>query len=176
MAKWCHMATDLGQHWLEVMACSSHSQNQCGLTISRVLWNSLEAIFTGSVPDIKPLPKPIMTYCQSDPWEQTSVKLGSAYVHFCSRKYIWNVICKMVAILFGPSIIHIMNYFTIYMMSSTGKGVYNRCEEIKIVMMVFHACMILTHWSLGELNEILVPISCQGIWISYDDLQRSLSV
>ena len=37
----------------------------------------------------KPLPEPIMTYCQLDPYEQTSVKIKWKYKTFHSWKCIW---------------------------------------------------------------------------------------
>ena len=50
----------------------------------------------------KPLSEPILEYCQLDPWEQTSVKYQSKFIHFHSRKCIWNVVWKMAAILPRP--------------------------------------------------------------------------
>ena len=38
----------------------------------------------------KPLPKPMLIYCQFDSWEQISVKLKSEFDHIQSRKCIWN--------------------------------------------------------------------------------------
>ena len=32
----------------------------------------------------KPLPEPMLTYCQLDPWEQTSVEIESKYKTFHS--------------------------------------------------------------------------------------------
>ena len=37
----------------------------------------------------KPLSEPMMEYCQLDPWEQTSVEFQSKFIHFHSRKFIW---------------------------------------------------------------------------------------
>ena len=37
----------------------------------------------------KPLPEPMLTYCQLDSWEQISVKFESEFCHFHSRKFIW---------------------------------------------------------------------------------------
>ena len=37
----------------------------------------------------KPLPEPMMTYCQLDSWEQISVKSESELYHFHSIKCIW---------------------------------------------------------------------------------------
>ena len=37
----------------------------------------------------KPVSKPMLCYCQLDPWEQTLVKLLSKYKTFYSRKCIW---------------------------------------------------------------------------------------
>ena len=41
----------------------------------------------------KPLPEPMLTYCQLDSWEQISVKFESEFHHFHSRKCIWN--CRL---------------------------------------------------------------------------------
>ena len=38
---------------------------------------------------VKPLPEPMLTYCQLDPKEQTSVKFESKYKIFRSRQSIW---------------------------------------------------------------------------------------
>ena len=38
----------------------------------------------------KPLPEPMLAYCQLDSWEQISVKFESEFHHFHSRKCIWN--------------------------------------------------------------------------------------
>ena len=69
----------------------------------------------------KPLSQPMLEYCQLDPWEQTSMKFQSQFIHFYSRKCIWkcrnfnrnsyifiqenafeNVVCKMELILSRP--------------------------------------------------------------------------
>ena len=47
----------------------------------------------------KPLSKPMLGYCQLDPWEQTSVKFYLKYKAFLPPKYIWKYFCKMAAIL-----------------------------------------------------------------------------
>ena len=67
----------------------------------------------------KPLPEPVLFYCQLESWQQVSVKFESKFYHFHSRKCIWkfqwnlnqhsiifipenafeNVVCQMVAIL-----------------------------------------------------------------------------
>ena len=51
---------------------------------------------------LKPLSEPMLEYCQLDPWEQTSMKYQSKFIHFHSRKCIWNVVWKMAAILPRP--------------------------------------------------------------------------
>ena len=38
----------------------------------------------------KPLPGPMLVYCQLDSWEQILVKIDSEFYHFHSRKCIWN--------------------------------------------------------------------------------------
>ena len=37
----------------------------------------------------KPLPEPMLPYCQLDSWEHISVELVSEFYHFCSRKCNW---------------------------------------------------------------------------------------
>ena len=41
----------------------------------------------------KPLPEPILAYCQLDSWEQISVKFESEVYHFHSSKCIWK--CRL---------------------------------------------------------------------------------
>ena len=41
----------------------------------------------------KPLPEPMLAYCQSDSWQQISVKLELEFCYFHSRKCIWN--CRL---------------------------------------------------------------------------------
>ena len=41
----------------------------------------------------KPLPEPMLVYCQLDSWEQISVKFKSEFYHFYSRQCIW--ICHL---------------------------------------------------------------------------------
>ena len=38
----------------------------------------------------KPLPEPMLTYCQLDPWEQNSLKFELKYETVHSQKCIWN--------------------------------------------------------------------------------------
>ena len=47
----------------------------------------------------KPLPEPMLTYF--DPWVKPSSTFESKYDNFHSRKYVSNVVCKLLAILFS---------------------------------------------------------------------------
>ena len=38
----------------------------------------------------KPLPEPMLAYCQLDSWKQISVKFESKFYHFHSSNYIWD--------------------------------------------------------------------------------------
>ena len=49
--------------------------------------------------DAKPLPEPMLSYCQLGPSEQTLVKLESKYETFHSWNALENAICEMAAIL-----------------------------------------------------------------------------
>ena len=42
---------------------------------------------------VKPLPEPMIAYCQLDSWEQISANIESELYHFHSRKCIWN--CRL---------------------------------------------------------------------------------
>ena len=44
--------------------------------------------------DAKPLPEPMLPYCQLDSWKQISVKFEFKFYHFHSRKYIWKCLPK----------------------------------------------------------------------------------
>ena len=41
----------------------------------------------------KPLPRPVLTYCQFDPWGQISVTLESKCTRFLSGKFVWK--CRL---------------------------------------------------------------------------------
>ena len=47
----------------------------------------------------KPLPEPKLTYCQLDPYEQTSMKFKSKYKLFIQENTSEYVVCEMAAIL-----------------------------------------------------------------------------
>ena len=49
----------------------------------------------------KPLPEPILSYCQFDHQEQTSVKLESRYIFVIHENVFENDFCEMGAILSG---------------------------------------------------------------------------
>ena len=48
----------------------------------------------------KLLPELMLSYCQLDPWEQTSVKFESKYKIFIHENSLENVVCQMAVILF----------------------------------------------------------------------------
>ena len=45
----------------------------------------------------KPLPEPMLTYCQLDPYEQTSLKFESKYKTFAFELVIWCTMMRMGA-------------------------------------------------------------------------------
>ena len=49
----------------------------------------------------KPLPEPMLMYCQFDPQEQTSMKFESKYNTFKHINVLENVVYDMAAILIG---------------------------------------------------------------------------
>ena len=48
---------------------------------------------------VRLLSEQMLVYCQSEASEQISVKFDLRFLHFHTRKYIWNVVCKMTAVL-----------------------------------------------------------------------------
>ena len=52
------------------------------------IWSALVQIMACRLFGDKPLSKPMLSYCQLDPYEQTSLKFQSKYTHFHSRKCI----------------------------------------------------------------------------------------
>ena len=51
--------------------------------------SSLVKVMASRLFGAKPLPEPMLDYCQLDSWEQVSVKFESEFDHFHSRKCIW---------------------------------------------------------------------------------------
>ena len=52
------------------------------------IWSALIQIMACHLFSTKPLSKPILSYCQMDPWQQSSLKFQPKYKTFHSRKYI----------------------------------------------------------------------------------------
>ena len=53
----------------------------------------------------KPLPEPVLIYCQLDPWQQTPVTFKLKYKLFVLIRYIWkhqleNIVYRVLAFLF----------------------------------------------------------------------------
>ena len=70
----------------------------CHLTHS-----SLVKIMACRLVSAKPLPEPILTYCQQVSWERTSVKiLIKIETFFAEENAFGIVVCVMLAILFRP--------------------------------------------------------------------------
>ena len=55
--------------------------------------SALVSVMTCRLFGAKPLPEPMLVYCQMDSWEQTSVKFKLEFYHFRSGKCIWN--CRL---------------------------------------------------------------------------------
>ena len=55
--------------------------------------SALVQIMAGRLFGTKPLPEPMLAYCQLDSWEQISVNFESELYHFHSRKFIWK--CRL---------------------------------------------------------------------------------
>ena len=51
--------------------------------------SSLAQVMACHLFSAKPLPEPMLVYCQLDSWEQVSLKFESEFYHFHSRKCIW---------------------------------------------------------------------------------------
>ena len=63
---------------------------------------SLVQIMTCRLARAKSLSELMLEYCRLGPWEQTSVKFYSKFMHFLSRKCISTVVWEVAFILSGP--------------------------------------------------------------------------
>ena len=70
--------------------CSLLNSSPPGATYMRH-WtgSSLVQVMACRLFGAKPLPEPMLVYCQLDSWEQVSVKLESEFYHFQTTKCIW---------------------------------------------------------------------------------------
>ena len=102
----------------------------------------------------KPLPKPMLTYCQLDPQEQTSFKFQSVFKHFHSGKSIWKW-----CLLHGSH----FDYASMCW-ETPGKAIVQ--EKILFV---------LTHWPLRKLDAILPSITLQ-FWQFSDNKSTMVQV
>ena len=76
----------------------------------------------------KPLPEPMLAYCQLDPWEQVSVKFESEFHNFHSRKCIWK--CRLPKWRpFCPGGYELMCRATYRMYTSSFKLNYITCKR-----------------------------------------------
>ena len=48
----------------------------------------------------EPLPEAMLTFCQLDPWRQTSVKIESKYKLYLKENALKFVVCKKLSIVF----------------------------------------------------------------------------
>ena len=71
---------------------SSHPLNSSppsGAYMCQWTGSSLVQVMACHLIGAKPLPEPMLVYCQPDSWEQISMKFESEFCHFHSRKCIW---------------------------------------------------------------------------------------
>ena len=81
---WCY-PTILYRHWLISPYSAAYMRQWTGSALVQVMACRLYGT--------KPLPEPMLAYCQLDSWEQISAKFESEFYHFHSRKCIWN--CRL---------------------------------------------------------------------------------
>ena len=65
-----------------------------------------------NLPTANPLPEPMMAYCLSEPWQQTSVIILKIAKPFIWRVLLWNSV-KNICIIHEFSIIKLYHYLTI---------------------------------------------------------------
>ena len=85
-------------HWL-LIAVKFMSQSpsnvgpthiqQCRTELGQWTRSALVQVMACRLFCTKPLPEPMLAFCQLDSWEQISVKFESEFYHFHSRKCIW---------------------------------------------------------------------------------------
>ena len=65
----------------------------------RWTWSALDQVVACRLFGAKPLPEQMLTDCQLDPWEHTSVKFESKYKIFFREDAFENVVCEMAITL-----------------------------------------------------------------------------
>ena len=72
---------------------SFNSSPPCAAYMSQWTGSSLVQVMACCLFGTKPLPKPMLAYCQLDSWEHISVKFELEFYHFHSRKCNWK--CRL---------------------------------------------------------------------------------
>ena len=110
--KWVHYG--LNKPWFQIMAWTGGkplSESNCNLLmhicLTRPHWvnssppgymrqwigSALVRVMACHLFGAKPLPEPMLVYCQLDSWQQISMKFMPEFYHFHWRKCIWN--CRL---------------------------------------------------------------------------------
>ena len=66
----------------------------------RWTWSTLFHVMVCRLFGAKPLPKPMLTNCEMDPYKLTLVKCISEYKFFIDENAFENIVCEMAAILY----------------------------------------------------------------------------
>ena len=117
----------------------------------------------------KPLPEPMLTYCQLDSWEQISVKFEAEFYHFQSRKCIWNGLPKWRPFCPGGNELPAMSpwvavpddsshSFTLCQEFSQGLGMLTHCLCNGFLVLVFAA--------RSKPTFLICPWNMFGFWKS----------
>ena len=78
---------------IQVMACCLNSSPPSAAYMCQRTGSALVQIMACRLFGAKPLPEPMVAYCQLDSWVPISVKFELEFCHFHSRKCIWN--CRL---------------------------------------------------------------------------------
>ena len=133
----------------------------------------------------KPLPKSKLSYCQLDPWEQTSVKFESKCKTFHSRKCIWK--CRLrngghfVRGWGWIKLVLILHFFQIgvvvYMNWTFWKGIHS---SFTLVACWFLLCVCdgirVTSHIAGNVDKLAVSDHINGLSLSTVSLVTFLDV
>ena len=127
---WCLMATS---HYLSQWLLAFNSSPSNAACVCQWPGAVLVQVMACCLFGAKPLPEPMLAYCQLDSWEQIAVKIEWEFYHFHSRKFIrncrlpkWRPFCPGGDELIQYPFHSVWNKITLVMALVEGV-IYNKC-------------------------------------------------
>ena len=191
---WIYSITDITEWLKNCSVCFIDLLFRCGLCLHAIAkyWSDLTLLplvprqRTGSTLvqvmacrlfGAKPLPEPMLTHCQLDPEEQTSVEFKSKYKAFHYENAFKNVVCEVATILsrrrwvnsccdeFIIGNIKIQAHFSMIGWHKWLKSVYVKDENLFILHSQYHGCW----WPGDARRQGISSLGIDLVDIKYSD-------